>query len=309
IYFSFALVIIYLKTFSQNLVLNSSFEEYWRKPTIRDVGKLPDTFWVKYWYNTYIKPNFIEYFIRDNKVEIDGKIIFKYYNAPENELGYHLPHTGDAYIGLSPYFFFSSGGGILEHITGTLKSPLERGKTYEISFYIKYGGQRYLLYITKLEMVFEADSNIIIFPENYRYMDRYKVQEKSVYDSIFSKDRRIADVVFENIPLLTDTSDWIKLTGKYTAKRNEMYFSIGLFYQGEKISKQLRKMNVAYYKVFWNKKKMIKFHKKINKYNIPFIKYNPNYVIDKFFTPEGRTTALDGAYYFIDDVSIIEVKE
>lgn len=291
------------KLFSQNLVLNSSFEEYWKKPTIYDIYNRSDTFWAKDWYNIYIAPCLIEYNLKNSYTNIESGKEFKLFNVPENNMGFHPAQDGDAYIGIIPFGFSYNGSGITEHITGTFKKPLENDKLYEISFFIRHGGNKCALFFNKLEVVFEKDSSIIVLPHNYKCMSKNTIEEKTDYDSIFLINKRRADVIL-NFSQNNDSIYWIKLTGNYFAKGGEKYFSIGLFYQGDTISANLKKMNSAYSRVWLNKKKRLKFLKNIKKHSVSFIKFYKNYEINNFISDKGISPTSDGGYYFIDNVSV-----
>lgn len=283
---------------AQNIVINHGFEEYW-KPQIYPI--VTDTFYIKDWSNIYLSyPSHVDFYLKGNFQKYSEEKIFRMFNVPDNDFGYHPAHSGNAYAGIIPY----SMKGYMEYLTGKLSIPLIKDKKYKISFYIKYAGNKCALYFTKLEMSFASDSSLFKTKQKLQY---YFSEKESTYQNIFTKQKVYMDVIFDNIPLLYDTSYWRKLTNIYIAKGGEKYFTIGLFYQGDEITSRMNKMAIEYESADKPKKRKQLF-KNIDKFNIPFIKYNPNYNIENFIFKEGKTKKLlpqcDFGYYFIDDVSV-----
>jgi|AntAceMinimDraft_17_1070374.scaffolds.fasta_scaffold49778_2 hypothetical protein len=296
IFILFSFLIIAPST-GQNLVMNPDFEEYWpHKIYYSDI----DTFAAKNWYSIYSSYySTVDYFIKGNRIPSR--------NVPNNSLGYHPAHSGKAYAGFIPLCI---GGGrektYMEFITGTICEPLKKDKKYEVSFYIKQGGNKCGIYSTKLEVSFSSDSKFFKIKNKISLYD----YEYSFYQNVFAEKKITADIIYDNIPLLYDTSSWIKLSNIYTARGGEKYITIGLFYQGKEISKRISKMSDEYQKKFFKPNKRKKILKNIDKQKIPFIKYNPNYEIKKWIV--GRKVIdhqPDFGYYFIDDVSVELIKE
>jgi len=298
------LFLIYNTLLAQNLVINPSFEEYWKPQTYPIIA---DTFYIKNWSNVYMSyPARLGFYLKGNFKKYTDEKIINLFNIPDNGYGYHPAHSGNAYAGIIPY----SMEGYMEFLTGKLIYPLNNGKKYKVTFYIKYAGNKCALYFTKLEMAFSKDSALF---QSGNIPEYYCPEKESTYQNIFSKRKVYADITFDNIPLLHDTSDWIKLTGMYTARGGEKFFTIGLFYQGEKISDRMNKMIPKYVKVWDNQKQREHFLKNIDKFNIPFIKYNPNYKVENWIKTNGKSKTVimivDCGCYFIDDVSVIEIQE
>lgn len=126
------------------------------------------------------------------------------YSSQNNPLGFQLPHSGDAYIGL--YYYLGSTRDYLEIDLG---SNLPGNHLYEISYYLSYGHD--FKYATNS---FEACfSDTIVSNQNIN-------------------DLRIECNAIELNPSqqpITDTVNWIKLTGTYLSNGNERYLTIGNF--------------------------------------------------------------------------------
>lgn len=300
----FYLIFTFDNLSGQNLVINPSFEEYWIPQTYPVIA---DTFYIKDWSNVYMSyPSRIAFYLKGNYNRYNNGKIFNLFNIPDNSFGFHPAHSGNAYVGIIPY----SMEGYTEFLTGKLISPLNKGKKYKVSFYIKYAGNKCALYFTKLEITFALNSD---FSQTKSISPYYCPEKESTYQNIFSKRKTYTDITFNDIPLLQDTSGWIKLTNMYVAQGGEKFFTIGLFYQGEEISNRMRKMALRYTKVWDNPKRREHLLKTIDKFNIPFIKYNPNYRIENWIKTDGKSKTIlmmvDAGYYFLDDVSIEEMKE
>jgi hypothetical protein len=283
------IVIIQSIASAQNLVLNHSFEEYWPHKNYPPIF-YGDTFYAKNWYNVYQGiPSKVNHFFESTP---DGPIK-NGNNVPFNDLGYHPAHSGKAYVGLG----LIALDGQMCHLTGTLKDELNKDNTYEVSFYIKFAGEKCAVYYTKFEISFSGEKDSTSFQMKKELSTYY-----ARYQNLF-KDKTKADIIFDNIPLLNDTSPWLKLSQKYIARGNEKYMTIGLFYQGEELSKYIDEMAENYTKIYLNNKKRQRFIKNIDKQKIPFIKYNPGFNFKKLI--QEHPFIVDGCYYLIDDVSVV----
>ena len=265
---------------AQNLVKNSGFEEYWRLQKI--FGYEADTFFCKNWY----LPNSgtVDYYVKGNILEFSTRKALHLLDVPNNTFGYHPSVEGKAYVGFIPLNI----QGAMEHIIGELDTDLVKDKIYEVSFYIKHGGDSIKYSNTKLEVKF---FNEFDFFENKNPFDTKHVMDmlSTFYEGIFQKSRITADATY-NLCEVNDTNQWIKMTGKYVAKGGERYIGLGLFYQGEKLKEILQKYLVS--------QKVKKFIKKQS-----IIKINKTYVkSNTFFGDEDIT------YYFIDKVTVEEIK-
>ncbi len=258
-----------IKLYSQNLVLNPSFEDYWYLPQI---FTKKDTFFCKHWHIPHL--GFIEYYHKLSKIK---PYSIKPYSVPENMFGKHPAKSGDAYIGLSRFDW----GGCMAHVTGKLQESLKKGHKYKVSFYVRYAGNACYFYLAPLGVYFSKS----FLPLNS--------MDVPFYDEIISPDIKAHVKNNENI-LLNKDSTWTLISGYYTAKGGEQYITIGMFYE-EKVD--LDKIH-QFIKISNNFRKREKFYRK----NQDILVINPNYVPDNNFERE-RT------YYFIDDVCVELVDE
>ncbi len=233
-----------INLYSQNLVLNPSFEDYWYLP--QQARK--DTFFCKNWHIPHL--GFIEYHHKLSKI--------KPYSIPENTLGKHPSKSGDAYIGLIPLTW----GGSMAHITGKLKEPLKKGHKYKVSFYVRYAGNYCYFYISTLGAYFS---------ENYFSLNSMDVP---FYKEIITPEIK-AHVKNDESNYLSNDTSWVEISGYYISKGGEKYITIGMFYE-EKVD--LAKIN-QYIKISNNFRKREKFYKK----NQDILVINPNYVPNKKF--------------------------
>lgn len=108
---------------SQNLVLNPDFSE-----VVEHKGDLHiflDTFYAKHWFPP--TGGSVDIY-RNRKLPRIANFNLDVHKPFETEVVY-----GDFCLGLLLLTF----RGDLEHITGTLKQPLDSGKSYAVSFYIR----------------------------------------------------------------------------------------------------------------------------------------------------------------------------
>lgn len=281
---------------AQNLLVNPGFEDYWPHKYYPPVS-YGDTFYAKSWYNVYQGyPSKVNHYFENNIIEFPDGSIKSNNNVPNNSLGYHPPHSGKAYAGLG----LIALDGQMCHLTGTLKELLEMGEEYEVSFYIRFAGDKCAVSYTKFEILFSAIEDISSFriKKNVNEYD-------SNYENLFKNRKIKGDIVYQNINGY-DSANWIKLTEIYKARGDEKYLTIGLFYQGDEISKSIKKMSENYLKVLLYDKKRLRLIKNINKMKIPFIKYNSNFNFKEF--KEVHPSGVDGCYYLIDDVSVVLTK-
>lgn len=277
---------IYCTTYSQNLVLNSDFENF------RALQKFPsyevDSFFCNDWYiSTLCTP---DYYIEGNYTQVNDKI-FKWFDIPYNYFGYHPAKQGKAYIGLVLF----NPKGYMELITGTLQKSLIKGKKYSVSLLIKYPRDSVKYFNNFLEFKFSESLNI--FSPEYKLLP-FRKKVDSFYSELYKNNKINADLKI-NISAVKDTSEWITVKGYYIAKGGEKYITIGLFYQGNKNSKIILNSYLNYPKI--NSSKKVRFADKIIK-RLTFMGINPYYKGDI----EDNNSKIF-SYYFIDDVSITEV--
>lgn len=248
-------------SFSQNLVLNAGFEEYHTEPYL--YTKL-DSFFCYDWYNSLESTP--DFFTTEATI---GE-----FRLPYNSFGKVLPYSGESCIGLC----LINWQGYMEHLSGTFKEKLDKGKKYIIKFYIKSGGDGSRFFAKHIGIKFSNEKYIF---------DRTLW---GFYESVFKRNKIIADFSYNEF--ITDTA-WQLIEGEYIAKGGEEYFTIGTFYNEDW---DLIKKIERYMKINLKPKKRERFWCK----NQDMLLVNANYITNKLFD--------NGSYYFIDNVSV-ELKE
>lgn len=134
-------------------------------------------------------------------------------SVPNNVVGYQPAQSGQAYVGLIPIANFPGSGDFwFEYLQGKLIHPLEKTRTYFLSFYISvsnYANNEYFLKNHYFGAFFSEDS---INRIDWKPFSQYLPQ---VYYN-------------ENI-YISDTTNWIYVSGEFTANGGEKYITIGMF--------------------------------------------------------------------------------
>ncbi|MFZ2205563.1 MAG: gliding motility-associated C-terminal domain-containing protein, partial [Minisyncoccia bacterium] len=176
--------------YAQNLVSNPSFENFTSCPT--GGGQINKAF---PWFNpTFNTPNYY------NSCSINASI-----SVPANQIGYQNPRTGNAYGELDVFYGTPNGR---TYIETPLSDTLIKGKKYCVEFYVS------LAEVSKY-----ASSSIQVY-----------FSKDSIYDySTLYNLPYIAQ--FENISgnVISDTVNWILVSGTYIAGGGEKYMTIGNF--------------------------------------------------------------------------------
>ena len=181
----------------ENLVPNGSFEEYWECPTANDLndGQLEKC---KYWW----KPTFgtSDYF---NRCHTFGTV-----DVPDNFWGHQEPYHGDAYVGLVPYGWFINSGEVTayEYVQTKLKTPLSACVEYRFSMYVSLAEKAHYGF-GKIGALFTMDSIGIPSAEGIL----------------------IEPTVRNSTGPITDTVNWIRVSGNFIATGNERYLTLGYF--------------------------------------------------------------------------------
>jgi gliding motility-associated-like protein len=184
--------------FSQNLVPNSSFEIYDTCPYIDIIENAPP------WYTpTNTSSNLFNSCAQPNPPG---------YGVPYN-WGYQYPRTGFGYSGIA---VFSDYQKECDYISVKLDSTLVAGKTYCIGFYVSFAMR---------------DST----PTYYGSM--YAIDRMGAYlsDTTIHLDTNYIIPVVPQIEnptgyFLSDTLNWMIVSGTYVAYGGEQYITIGNFY-------------------------------------------------------------------------------
>jgi hypothetical protein len=191
--------ILSFRGYSQvNLVINNDFETYSSCPTSTAQITLA-TGW--------FQPNLFWW--------PDGST--DYYNScsssfsatvPNNWVGYQLAKNGMGYAGIALYN--QAGSDSREYLEGQLSLPLDSGGIYCVSFYISLSNRSQ----------FSTDRIGLSFSSN----------SVTYNSSSWSPLPNIPNI--ENSPgnCISDTVNWVEISGLYTAQGGEQYFVIGNFH-------------------------------------------------------------------------------
>lgn len=155
-------------------------------------------------------PPWFEYYSADYFNVCDTS---NYVGVPQNFVGYQNAFSGRGYVGIVAYIPGTTGG---ECIEVSLLGTLTAGQTYYVRFYVSLGDiSRYS--IQNLGMLF-TDT---IYDPSY-----YTTNNISVYPQ------------FVNTTMLTDSINWVAVTGSFVATGGEQYLTIGNFYTDAETIKQ-----------------------------------------------------------------------
>jgi gliding motility-associated-like protein len=197
-----------------NLVLNPSFEVLDSCPSFLNEANN-----AKYW--DWVNPLPPSHTIPDCKGELFNICGFfaNGCSEPLNNMGYQKPRTGNSYIGLTTMYSMPPvTNNKRDYLKGQLKNTLQAGKNYCLKFY--YSGGDNMIYATNR---FGA------------YVDNGTV---STYNCC--KDMPVTPQAQNNPAVfMTDTMNWVKIQGSFTAFGNENTITLGNFVDSATIQFQL----------------------------------------------------------------------
>lgn len=151
---------------------------------------------------------------------------------PKNFVGNQDVKFGDGYVG----FYLKAPNNYREYIQGELKSTLEKGKRYAVSFYISLAeSSKYGL----------SEINVLFSENQLKTND-----EKFLKLKHFREEKRVMNLSsIKNYKYFLSTDDWIKLETEFVAKGKENYIIIGNFHTDEHtgMRKSIGSKEVAYY--------------------------------------------------------------
>ncbi len=288
------LFILFCSTISgQNYVKNSGFEEYYHLPdTIYYKSQYIDSaFESKHWYGIRgLTPN---YFHIDSKQPI--------FSIPYNISGYYPVLEGSAYVAT----FVLSLQNFATPLLGEFIKPLEEGKEYEVSFYYCFAHLESYFLLDKIETYISPDNWVTddIFELPPRYTHIVEPFDTTIYKTFEIK----ANVTFQDS--IINDGKWHKMTGYYKAKGGEKYITLGIFYQSNEFNQAVHTYcSPSYYYLKPNKRKLRRFYKYYQ--DTLFIHRNPLYSptpTDKELKKKGQLYRDQYAYYFFDNVSVVEI--
>ena len=196
----------------ENLVYNPSFEEHRRCPTKIDaMGVMRET--DAWWQPT---GGSSDYFNACGGREC---------TVPRNKMGFQEAHSGEAYCGI-----YCSQELYREYLQTELKTPLQGGKRYRVSFWASLAEKSphavaTLGAILTHERVQDSARGILMERES-RSMDGNGSQSIATFF-----DPQVVNPV-ENV--VNNTKEWIQISGEFTAEGGERFLTIGNFYSFNK---------------------------------------------------------------------------
>jgi outer membrane protein OmpA-like peptidoglycan-associated protein len=195
---SIFLVFLSLSLNAQNLVQNPSFEQAQHCISQRDVEQydnVPSLTLSKclYW-SSFSEEGTADLFQPCNDWSV-GKMV--------------QARSGVAYAGLYAYDSMCCGNEYREYLVGSLKSPLEKGKTYEMHFWVRLLSKSNVA-TSSLGVYFSQDS--LYKTESFYGVAPFQAQAQ----------QRVGNI-------LKTKSEWVEVNFTYKAQGAERYFMIGNF--------------------------------------------------------------------------------
>lgn len=183
----------------QNLVYNGDFEIYDTCPSNLSG---PGDFQIQYCLGWYAPTKGTsDYYNSCNSGVV---------STPDNSFGYQPPFSGVGYLGLIPVYNDGSGSGFwFEYAQTKLVKPLLSNRKYEFSFYI----------------------NVANFSNDYslRNFGAY-FSSTPISKNDFKPFNNITpQVSYSDNSFITDTINWIKISGEFIANGAEEYLTLGMF--------------------------------------------------------------------------------
>lgn len=188
------LLVVFNATAQSNLVPNPSFEEYSECPDDQGQIALCDS-----WFEASTTPAVwgADYYNTCNN---------SFLNPNSNSWGHQSPLLGNGYLGIGVYS--ESNPKNAEYIQTKLTSPLIKGKTYSVSFYVSLA-EKSRFALINWGVLFTQDS--IKRDAGFNPFTDFTPQILNKNDSVQSK------------------TDWIKIKGEYVAFGQEKFLTIGNF--------------------------------------------------------------------------------
>ncbi len=218
-YIKISILLFSIGVFSQNLVLNPSFENSKCKSFISNF----DVFVSNWSTPTY------------GSTDLFSSCIKGMVSNPVNYNGIQIPKSGKNYAG----FYLFSKDNYREYVQGELSQKLKKGEKYIISFYISLAENSDYAIRDVGVLLTEQKLKIKIHRElSERQLKKHKISGYSLYE-------------IDNSRYYTDKKEWTFVQIEFIAKGNEKFFTIGNFDRNSKTKKQLvvdkDQFNMSYY--------------------------------------------------------------
>jgi hypothetical protein len=262
-----------MSAFTQNLILNGDLDE--TVPHKGDLSLYRKVFYARNWFAP--TGGTVDIY-RDHAICNNNSV----FNIEPNLRFCVQTVSGGYAIGFYPILY----NGYMEHITGMLSEPLVAGKSYEVSFYLKFYifDNRYVAASKGIGFKFTTT------PYVFGYFDSLGVKPRPYYDILFMDNKVFAD--FEIDEYITDTV-WQKYSTVYKANGGEKYITFGRFAYPDdrRIIRQVQRF------------RNVKHRKKA----LRILEKNNSLVVKQFAEPTRyfREDIPDN-YYLLDRVSVVQ---
>ncbi|MBK7147790.1 MAG: T9SS type A sorting domain-containing protein [Bacteroidetes bacterium] len=252
---------------AQNLVPNPSFEDTVECPT-----NLNQTYQMAAWSSVRLSPDYF------NECATAGGFLSA--SVPSNFWGYQLPYSGSAYAGFAAMY---GNGDVREYLGVPLTETLQIGTTYYVSFRLS------LFHKDNFHVCAVNNIGVLFSTSEYTEVSPAPICNCA---QIFSTS------------VVSDTTNWIVVKGKFEADSNYSFLSVGNFFDDMSTTKVLLQDQVcnAYYylddvcvsvdSAYCSDYKFTSSH---NEYTNDFINAFPNPVNDILYLthPSGPLIHLD----------------
>lgn len=201
--FALLCVILTLQVESQavlNLVNNWSFED-----TLRCPNNAGQVYYSKHWFNPVLagNPDYFNSCANSNTLISSSSTRIA---VPQNDAGFQFPRTGNSFSGFATYV--KSISSYREYIKNKLKTNTINTKSYCVTFYVS-----------------RSDSSTFASANIGAYFSNDSIISTSISPPyILNISPNIEELI-----ILKDTLNWIKIENIYVANGNEYFLTIGNF--------------------------------------------------------------------------------
>lgn len=192
------------EAYAQNLVPNSGFEQY---------NTCPNNYSEIYYAIPWFQPNIYlgNTYNSSSSDYFNSCTTFSNVNIPINFFGYQQAYSGNAYAGIGWLYYIGNNDSYgREYLEVELDSTLVSGKKYLVSFYASLSnGSRYA---TDAIGVYFSNDSVTYNSSQFHYLPL------------------IPKVMNPASNIISDTANWVLISGQYIASGGEKFITIGNFY-------------------------------------------------------------------------------
>jgi gliding motility-associated-like protein len=127
-------------------------------------------------------------------------------STPQNFIGFQIPYDGEAYLGIFTYSANTPPCNYNEYIQTELINPLVEGQFYELEFFVSLAD----------------NSTAAIKHIGALFTDNQLIKNDACAIEIVPQ-------VYSNFGFISDTINWVKISGRFIASGGEKYLTIGNF--------------------------------------------------------------------------------